>query len=172
MIHDSQPPWHALQIFRYLEQFGAVCIGAHYSFSLSGGWAYDREQDKYLPAKPPKDAGVTLSTREEACEWYSEWLLAYQTLLRSLRYSGRGKHKRIKDIIDNWHIDGMMIHLNRGCEGTAVGQMELRRFLADEGIPALTYEGNLADVREFDLERTIDKIDTFMETVGLKKIEE
>ena len=64
----------------------------------------------------------------------------------------------------------MMIHLNRGCEGTAVGQMELRRYLSDRGIPALTYEGNLADVREFDLERTIDKIDTFMETVGLKKL--
>ena len=66
----------------------------------------------------------------------------------------------------------MMIHLNRGCEGTAVGQMELRRYLADKNIPALTYEGNLADEREFDLERTIDKIDTFMETVDLKKMKD
>jgi benzoyl-CoA reductase subunit B len=170
MIHDSQPPWHNLGIFRYLEEFGAVSIGAHYSFSLSGGWEYVPEKDTWLPAKPPKEAGVTLSTREEACEWYAEWYLAYHTLLRSLRYSGRGKHKRIQDIIDNWKIDAMMIHLNRGCEGTAVGQMELRRYLADKGVPALTYEGNLADEREFDLERTIDKIDTFMETVDLKKL--
>jgi benzoyl-CoA reductase subunit B len=169
-IHDSQPPWFSLDIFRYLEDFGAISIGAHYSFSLSGGWAYDPAQDTWLPAKPPREAGVELRTREEACEWYAEWILAYHTLLRSLRWSGRGKHKRILDIVKNWRADGVVIHLNRGCEGTAVGQMELNRFLSDENIPCMTYEGNLADSREFDYERTMAKIDTFMETLGLKKL--
>jgi len=169
-IHDSQPPWFSLDIFRYLEKFGAISIGAHYSFSLSGGWAYDPEQDTWLPAKPPKEAGVELKTREQTCEWYAEWILAYHTLLRSLRWSGRGKHKRVLDICKNWHADGVIIHLNRGCEGTAVGQMELNRFLADQHIPCMTYEGNLADAREFDYERTITKINTFMETLGLKKL--
>lgn len=169
-IHDSQPPWFALDVFRYLEKFGAISIGAHYSFSLSGGWAYDPEQDTWLPANPPKEAGVELRTREEACEWYAEWVLAYHTLLRSLRWSGRGKNKRLLDIVKNWNADGVIIHLNRGCEGTAVGQMELNRFLNDQNIPCMTYEGNLADAREFDLERTIAKIDTFMETLDLKKL--
>ncbi len=171
-IHDSQPPWFALEIFRYLEKFGAISIGAHYSFSLSGGWAYDAELDTWIPAKPPKEAGVELKTREEACDWYAEWVLANHTLLRSLRWSGKGKHKRMMDIVKNWHADGVIIHLNRGCEGTAVGQMELRRYLADQEIPCMTYEGNLADNREFDLPRTISKIDTFMETLGLNKLSE
>ena len=70
----------------------------------------------------------------------------------------------------NWKADGVIIHLNRGCEGTAVGQMELNRFMGDQNIPCMTYEGNLADEREFDLERTIAKINTFMETLGLKKL--
>jgi len=169
-MHDSQPPWHSLEVFRHLEQFGAVSVGAHYSYGLSGGWAYDEEQETWLPAKPPKEVGVELKTRKEACEWYAEWILSYHTVLRSLRWSGRGKHKRILDIIKNWHTDGVIIHLNRGCEGTAVGQMELAGFLAEEGIPCMTYEGNLADSREFDLERTITKINTFMETLGLKKL--
>jgi len=169
-IHDSQPPWFALEIFRYLEEYGAVSIGAHYSFGLSGGWAFDPEKDTWLPAKPPKEAGVELKTREQACEWYAEWYLAYHTILRSLRWSGRGKNKRMLDLVKNWKVDGVIIHLNRGCEGTAVGQMEVRRFLADNNIPCMTYEGNLADDREFDLPRTISKINTFMETLGLKKL--
>lgn len=169
-IHDSQPPWHALEIFRYLEQYGAVSIGAHYSYGLSGGWAYDPEKDTWLPAKPPREVGVELKTREEACEWYAEWYLAYHTILRSLRWSGRGKNKRMLDLVKNWKVDGVVIQLNRGCEGTAVGQMEVRRFLADNNIPCMTYEGNMADDRELDLPRTIAKIDTFMETLGLKKL--
>lgn len=169
-IHDSQPPWFALQIFRYLEEFGAISIGAHYSFCLSGGWAYDAEQETWFPAKPPREAGVELKTREEACDWYAEWILANHSLLRSLRWSGRGKNKRMLDIVRKWKADGVIIHLNRGCEGTAVGQMELNRFLNDQNIPCMTYEGNLADPREFDLERTISKIDTFMETMDLKRL--
>ena len=169
-IHDSQPPWHSLEVFRYFEKFGAVSIGAHYSFGLSGGWAYDAVQDTWLPAKPPREAGVELRTREEAAEWYAEWILAYHTILRSLRWSGRGKNKRVLDIVKKWKADGVIIHLNRGCEGTAVGQMELNYFMADQNIPCMTYEGNLADVREFDMPRTIAKIDTFMETLDLKKL--
>ncbi|MFH1351865.1 MAG: 2-hydroxyacyl-CoA dehydratase family protein [Pseudomonadota bacterium] len=169
-IHDSQPPWSSLEIFRHLERFGAISIGAHYSFSLSGGWAYDPEQDTWFPAKPPREAGVELKSREEACEWYAHWYLAYHTVLRSLRYSGRGVNKRVLDIVKNWHADGVIVHLNRGCEGTAVGQMELYRFLSDQKIPCMAYEGNMADSREFDYERTIAKINTFMETLGLRKV--
>jgi benzoyl-CoA reductase subunit B len=73
------------------------------------------------------------------------------------------------DIVKKWHAEGVIIHLNRGCEGTAVGQMELNRFLIEQNIPCMTYEGNLADPREFDHERTIAKIDTFMETLDLKR---
>jgi len=103
---------------------------------------------------------------KEACEWY----LAYHTLLRSLRFCARGLNKRVLDIIKNWHTDGVIIHLNMGCEGSATGQMELNYFLSEQNIPSATYEGNMADVREFDYERTIAKINTFMETLGLEKL--
>jgi hypothetical protein len=33
----------------------------------------------------------------------------------------------------------------------------------------MTYEGNMADPREFDLIRTREKIDSFLEGQGLKK---
>ena len=171
LLHDSQPPWHSLELFRYMQKkYGAVSIGASYSFGLSGGWAFDEKQDTWLPADPPKAAGVELTTREEACEWYANWLLDYHVVLKSLRYSGEGKNKRMHDLIKNWKVDGVVIHLNRGCEGTAVGQMEMRYYFAENNIPSMTYEGNHADRREFDLPRTKAKFDTFMETLGVKEI--
>ncbi|NIR17721.1 MAG: benzoyl-CoA reductase, bzd-type, subunit O, partial [Desulfobacterales bacterium] len=38
MVHNSQPPWYALHMFRYMEKFGVVCVGSQYDFMLSGGW--------------------------------------------------------------------------------------------------------------------------------------
>ena len=69
-----------------------------------------------------------------------------------------------------WNVDGFVLHLNRGCEGTAYGQMEARSELQKAGIPVMTYEGNMADKREFDEGQTLDRIDSFMESLGLRKI--
>jgi hypothetical protein len=34
----------------------------------------------------------------------------------------------------------------------------------------LTFEGNMGDAREFDMPRTVSRIDTFLEGLGLKKL--
>ncbi|MFH2046213.1 MAG: 2-hydroxyacyl-CoA dehydratase family protein [Pseudomonadota bacterium] len=170
LLLDGMPPWHSLEIYRYMEEFGGVSIGSNFSFGVSGGWAYDSKQDTRVPAKPPKEAGVELKTREDACSWYAKWLLETNTVLRSLRFSGNGKNKNILDLVKKWNADGVLIHLNRGCEGTAMGQMEMRYFLAENDIPVMAFEGNHADIREFDLPRIKTTINTFMETLEIKKL--
>ncbi len=170
VLYDGQPPWHSLEIYYYLEEYGAVAIGSSLSFGLSGGWAYDQAQETRFPAKPPREAGVVLKTREEVCAWYANWLLDTNTVLRSLRFSGRGKNKYILDLYKKWRADAVMIHLNRGCEGTAVGQLEVRSFLAENDIPVMTFEGNMADVRDFDKPRTKSTIATFMDMLGVEKL--
>lgn len=170
LLHDSQPPWYALHIFRYLEKFGVVCVGANYEYGLSGGWDFS---DGHLrPAVPPQDRGVALKTREDACRALAEWWLEYHLIARGIRFSGPGKNSLIKQTVKDWNCDGLMIHLNRGCEGVAVGQMEIRYAAAEAGIPVMTYEGNVGDQREFDEQRTLARIDAFMESVGLEIIEE
>ena len=73
-------------------------------------------------------------------------------------------------IAKDWNCKAAMMHLNRGCEGWAVGQLEARRALVESGFNVLTYEGNVADPREFDEGRTFARIDAFMEGLGLKKL--
>lgn len=170
VISDSQPPWFGLDLYRLLERYGVVSVGAHYTFGLSGGWEYSEKEDTWNPAKTPMEAGVPLKTREDAARALAEWWLKTGTVCRCVRRSGPGKNKRIFDIIDKWHVNGVIIHLNRGCEGMAVGQMELASALLKKGVPTLTYEGNHADAREYDKTRTFARIESFMETLGLEKI--
>jgi benzoyl-CoA reductase subunit B len=62
-----------------------------------------------------------------------------------------------------------MLHYNRGCEGLTLGIAENRLGLIEAGYPVMTFEGNMGDEREFDLNRTMARVDAFMETLDLKK---
>jgi hypothetical protein len=63
-----------------------------------------------------------------------------------------------------------MIHLNQGCEGTALHQMQLKRSSSEMELPMMTDEGNMADEREFAESRITRLIDLFVtQTLGLKK---
>lgn len=172
VITDSQPPWFALDFFRLLESYGVVSVGAHYSFALSGGWEYNPEEKTWNAARTPRERGIELKTRDDAARVLADWWLSTGTVCRGLRHSGAGKIQRTLDIVDKWHANGVIVHLNRGCEGTAIGQMEIINVLLKKGIPTMTFEGNHADPREFDEQRTFERIASFMETLGLKQIYE
>ena len=73
-------------------------------------------------------------------------------------------------VIEEWKIDAIISHLNRGCEGSACGQLEGRLWLLEKGIPIVTFEGNMADPRDFDVNRAIAQIDAFMESLGLERL--
>ena len=73
-------------------------------------------------------------------------------------------------IVEQWKLDGVMLHLNRGCEGLSCGIMENRLGIAKTGVPVMTFEGNMGDEREFDEKRVMGRIDSFMETLNLQMI--
>ena len=172
VITDSQPPWFALDLFRLLESYGVVSVGAHYTLGLSGGWEYDEENKTWNAARTPQERGIEVKTRDDAAKVLADWWLSTGTVCRGVRHSGAGKIQRVMDMADKWKATGAVVHLNRGCEGTALGQMEIVGELMKNGIPTMTYEGNHADPREYDEERTFSRIESFMETLGLKQLYE
>ena len=44
---------------------------------------------------------------------------------------------------------------------------ECRRYMAEKGFPLVSYEGNMADDREFDLAETQGRIDTFTDYINI-----
>jgi benzoyl-CoA reductase subunit B len=167
LISDTQPPWGFLNVFRYLEQFGAVSIGSLYTFGLAGIWEV-KPDGTWGPRTTPMEAGVDLSSREKALRAYAEWNLHKPEWQHF--YSPHLKSEMMIRICKEWNVDGVLLHYNRGCEGLTLGIAENRLALIEAGYPVLPFEGNMGDEREFDVARTMSRVDSFMETLDLKKI--
>jgi benzoyl-CoA reductase subunit B len=166
VMSDTQPPWGFLKVFRYLEEYGACSIGSLYTFGLEGIWE-TKPDGTWGPRTLPWEKGIEMNTREQAMRLYCDWNLSKPQWQHF--YDPRIKTEMMKTIVKEWQVDGVMLHLNRGCEGLSIGIMENRLGLAAAGIPVMTFEGNMGDEREFDLGRTQNRVDSFMETLNLKR---
>ncbi len=166
MMSDTQPPWSFLKIFRYLETFGAVSIGSLYTFALEGIWE-TKEDGSWGGRTLPWNKGIAMNDRQTALRLYADWNLSKPQWQHF--YDPRLKTEMMLRIVKEWQVDGVMLHLNRGCEGLSMGIMENRMGIAKAGVPIMTYEGNMGDEREFDEVRTQARVDAFMEQLGLRR---
>ncbi|MBI2829924.1 MAG: 2-hydroxyacyl-CoA dehydratase [Chloroflexi bacterium] len=164
-LHDPEPVWHYLKMFRFLEQYGAVCVASLYSFTV--GTAFERgENGSWVPAKTMKERGTTLKTRGEALRALAE---SYIDRPGVMAWYPANKVIDTVKIAQDWHCNGAILSLNRGCTLTG-GQLEVRLALQEAGIPTMLYEANMADPREFDEKGFLRRIEVFMDTQGLKKL--
>ncbi len=170
VMSDTQPPWGFLPVFRYLEGFGCVSVGSLYTFALIGMWQ-DMPDGTWGPLEPyyEQPDRWPMNTREEISHAYAHWSM--QKPQWQHFYHPQLKSEMMIRIAKEWQLDGVMLHFNRGCEGLSVGIAENALAIKNAGIPTTYFEGNMADEREFDMTRTMAKIDAFMETLDLSSIE-
>lgn len=166
LMSDTQPPWGFLSIFRYLEEYGALSVGSLYTFGLIGMWE-DKPDGSWGPRTTPQEKGIKIENRDHALRVLAEWNLNKPEWQHF--YSPHLKTDMMVRIGKEWSLNGVLLHYNRGCEGLTVGIAENRLGLIEAGFPVMTFEGNMGDEREFDKARTTARIDTFMETLGIKK---
>ncbi|MHA2251229.1 MAG: benzoyl-CoA reductase, bzd-type, subunit O [Candidatus Kariarchaeaceae archaeon] len=169
IITDTQPPWGFLDIYRHMANYGAVSVGSLYTFALVGAWEI-KDDGTWGARTPPWENGFEIEDRDSALRALAEWTLARPEWAHF--YSPHLKTEMMKKIVKEWHCDGVVLHYNRGCEGLTIGIAENRLGLIESGIPVLGYEGNMGDEREFDKDRTLTRFDTWMDSQGLKIIEE
>ena len=166
VISDTQPPWAFLKIFRYLETYGAVSVGSLYTFGLEGIWE-EKPDGSWGGRTLPWNKGIEMKDRDTALRLYADWNLSKPQWQHF--YDPRLKTEMMMRIIREWGVDGVMLHLNRGCEGLSMGIMENRLGISGNNVPVMTFEGNMGDDREFDEVRTQARVDAFMEQLGLRK---
>jgi len=165
LMSDTQPPWAFLKIFRYLEQFGCVSVGSLYTFGLIGQWDV-QEDGTWGPKAMPVSGSGEFSGREQALTQYVRFELHKPEWQHF--YHPKYKSDMMIRVAKEWKVDGVMLHYNRGCEGLTIGLAENRLALLKAGYPVMSFEGNMGDEREFDEKRTMARIDSFMETLGVK----
>ncbi len=83
-----------------------------------------------------------------------------------LNRSARQKLDTMVRLVDDYSIDGVILHNNRSCKPYSIGQIDQRRHLVDEkGIPALLLEADHNDSRSFSKKQVADHLAVFMEMV-------
>lgn len=167
LVSVGQPPWAMLELFRYVQKYSAVSVGSMYTFGLAVPWEIG-EDWSLSPTTPPEQRGVSITNRNEALHLLAELNMKIPTYyhFHDFEYATRIAVKMVQD----WHVDGVMIHVNRGCAASGLGLMHTRRALLDAGVPVMTFEGSVADERDLDEARIRSRVDSFMESMGLETL--
>jgi bcr-type benzoyl-CoA reductase subunit B len=72
----------------------------------------------------------------------------------------------VANMIEKYHVDGMVMHSNRSCKPYSLGQYDLRQMVMDRlGVPTLIIEADMVDERAFSESQIDTRIDAFMETL-------
>jgi benzoyl-CoA reductase subunit B len=150
-----------------MEEYGCVSVGSLYTFGLIGNWEV-KPDGTWGARTTPQEQGVSIRDRDHALRILAEWTLSKPEWQHF--YSPHLKSELMIRIAREWKLDGVMLHYNRGCEGLSLGIAENRLALMEAGFPVMVYEGNMGDEREFDLARTQARVDTFMESLGIKTV--
>ena len=170
-METHPPPWHFLKYYRYMEKYGAVCIGSQYShmmggafeFKADGTWAPRAAGWNYLDESKP------IKNREDAVR-------------AMVGNDARGHNFKVDEVIRPYAVvnlprpikcNGAILPLWRGGVGCTVTRKEQALRLNEIGVRVMHYEGSQpGDRTDLDENRFLDQLDVWMESQGLEKLED
>jgi benzoyl-CoA reductase subunit B len=166
-IEAHPSPWHFLKYFRYMEQYGAVCLGSQYSHFIAGPIELGGDGKwQHVDLVKPPDKPVR--TREDAFRYVF-------TEARGYRFKDDEYCRKwtILDFAKAFHADGAIMPLWRGGVGCTLTRKEQGLRLSEIGVRVLHYEGSQpGDRTDMDEPRFLDMLDTWMVSQGLDKLED
>ncbi|TET82326.1 MAG: 2-hydroxyacyl-CoA dehydratase [Anaerolineales bacterium] len=94
---------------------------------------------------------------------------ASRTLIHTLLNRGTGdKLATMRRMIDEYNLDGVILHSDRSCKPYSIGQIDQRdRLIQENGVPALLLEADHNDPRSFSEEQVANRLDAFIEMLGV-----
>jgi benzoyl-CoA reductase subunit B len=167
-IEAHPPSWHFLKYYRYMEKYGAICLGSQYAHSCEfelkpDGTIGDRDD----PAFPPD---IELKTREDAVRFMTT------PDARSPHHFKIDEYLRpyaLNEFAEIFKADGALFGLWRAGVGCTITRKEQAMRLREAGYSVMCYEGaQPGDRVDFDEKRMLEQLDTWMESLGLQKPDE
>lgn len=168
-METHPPPWHFLKYYRYMEKYGAVCIGSQYSHMMAGAFEF-KEDGTWAPRGAfGSFEDKPIKTREDA-------------IRAMVGNDARGHNFKVDEIIrpyavcefaKAYKVDGAILPLWRCGVGCTVTRKEQGLRLSEMGVRVLHYEGSQpGDRTDLDENRFVDQLDVWMESQGLRKLED
>ncbi len=140
LLWDNLPVWYRL---RYLAEFlgahGAVIVASTYT----NAWA------ELGPQMDPEHPMESMA----------------RTYMYPILNRGTGeKLATMRQMIQDYHLDGAILHSDRSCKPYSVGQMDQRdRLMRQDDLPALLLEADHNDPRSYSEEQVANRLTAFME---------
>jgi benzoyl-CoA reductase subunit B len=170
-METHPPPWHFLKYYRYMEKYGAVCIGSQYSHMMGGAFEF-KEDGTWAPSDftflgVPEDK--TYTNREQVIR---------AMVGKNVRGVGFKTDEIIRpyslnDFAKAYKVNGAILPLWRGGVGCTVTRKEQALRLSEMGVRVMHYEGSQpGDRTDLDENRFLDQLDIWMESQGLQKLED
>ena len=167
ICHDGNMPYYYADMYRLLRKYGAVLIGGRTMFGLMSAY-YVHEDGSWEVGKTPKERGIELKTRDDAFRALADLTLNYSPAVSGYQFPSMAK-ENVK-VAENWHADGVIMHIDRGCRAMTAGMLESKVMLEKNGFPVVTYDGNNADPRDFNQGIVENRLDAFMNRLGLSRL--
>ncbi len=140
LLWDNIAIWHHLyRFYNYFADYGACFVVDTYT----GGWA---------ERIPEGDALEGLA-------------LAYSSVF--LNQGLEHRRNLIVRLMEEYQVDGFVMHNNRSCKPYSLGQYAIRRQVMERtGAPGLLIDADMCDPRSFAVEAVKTRIQAFVESLG------
>lgn len=168
LLHEGLQVLYSPDIMRCVEKYGAVFIGSHFDLGL-GSLFTTKKDYSWEVMKSREERGLPIRTREDALETIAEYYFNNPTFTG---YAITLKPEETVKIAQDWHVQGVVFHNDRGCQGLSSALPESRLLLREAGIPSIVYESSHSDPRAYSEASVVAAIEAFMESLGLKELKE
>ncbi|MBI4464477.1 MAG: 2-hydroxyacyl-CoA dehydratase [Acidobacteria bacterium] len=150
LVIEGPPPWPYLRAFRDLfSRWGAVAVASTYS-TVGGLWEFGFRHDPMRPL-------------ESIASHMLQWNLTNRNFLQ--------RYQQIKDYVEGWDADALVIHSVKSCRLFSAGQGDMREYFTKElGVPTLLIESDLEDPRYFSEAQMRNRVDAFFESLEHQKM--
>ncbi len=150
LMFEGIPFWYNLKYFSKLEKYGAIIVYEPYTYAFS----------KYMNPNVTKE--MVLNTPIEAM---SELMMSFWYV-----YDLETRIKKFAETVEEWKIDGVLLHENMSCRPNSCGLYDLKKHLMEDyDIPCLIINADMNDPRKLNEMQVSNQIESFIEILRQRK---
>jgi benzoyl-CoA reductase subunit B len=125
-------------------RWGAVAVASTYS-TVGGIWEFGFRHDPQHPL-------------ESIARHMLQWNVTNRNFMQ--------RYKQIRDYVNEWSADAVIIHSVKSCRLFSAGQGDMREYFTKQlNVPTLLIESDLEDPRYFSEAQLRNRVDAFFESL-------
>jgi benzoyl-CoA reductase/2-hydroxyglutaryl-CoA dehydratase subunit BcrC/BadD/HgdB len=167
LAHEGLHPLYRPDLLRWPEEYGAAFNQGEFMMAF-GSFRHTADGHR-IPGQTLEERGIELKSREDALRA----LVEQRYPLEEENTDHDTPERRTLHFLrmaEDWHIDGVMVHLARRCAALCLGILTRIQDIRRAGIPVATYEASEGDPKEWNETRVREDFERFFDSLGLKKI--